>query len=133
MPDLGDPTPEHLAKHNPTYPWPACAVCSTREQKHVAVESYGIERARTKSQRSCKYDLIVWAECSHGADDPDAEGRHELGARLLTRMSVKEKQTARIEIPTWWSDGVEASTISRLIFFQPGQGAPETDEVQRIK
>lgn len=84
--------------------WPKCAVCSEKQRTIVPVEEYGATSERARSM-NCKYDLIVDVTC-HG-----------------------KKQSARIEIPTWWSEAYEKVAMARLWFFGP-DSTPQDNEVR---
>lgn len=76
--------------------WPKCFVCTAKDARGrmVPVESYGLNDDRPTS-RTCRKTLLIGCEC-HG-----------------------KRQTAKIEVPHWWSEGMERYAVSQLRMFGP--------------
>ena len=80
-------------KEWPLKMWPACGKCSKERQRRYVVEVFGFvarERPRTNDG---KYMLVLEVEC-HGARD-----------------------TLRLPIPAWWTDGKIMEMCARCICF----------------
>lgn len=99
--------------------WPLCAVCTQLYEEPTVVEEYEVPAdsviRQDESQRVTRFAVI--ARCSHG--------------RGFKRGTVRE-QRARVDVPEWWGIGHMDAAIQSLIFFKPGEGAPDHGMVTRI-
>lgn len=82
------------------------------------VEEYGVppDSVVRREDGSTKR-FVVEAACSHGRG---------------FKAGTVSRQRARIEVPEWWGVAHQDAAIRSLIFFKPGEGAPEHNLVTHI-